>query len=134
MFKTRECKIIDEDKLVGVFVGDVGKGEKYYLDILGGKVLSRKDIKKFYEKRYKLIEPFETGDIENVMKDFIDNCGILVMGDEDEVLAKKLIGIRNEEGVLEKATEILKGNDAWTLGCTEWRDTHLCEDIKYFIL
>ncbi|MBU4479846.1 hypothetical protein KKG48_00170 [Patescibacteria group bacterium] len=134
MFRTRIHKIIDENALVKVFFGELEKDKKYYLDVLEGKVISEDKIKNFFDKKYKLIEPFEKTDIEKVMEDFIDNCGILILNDKDKIFAQKLIAIKNDENVLDKAVDILKTNEAWMLGWTEWRDTDFWPDIEDFIL
>ncbi len=136
MFKTREGKIIDEDKLMSVFVGDIGKGEKYYLDILGGGVLRKGEIKNFYEKRYKLIEPFGVEEIEKVMKDFIKDFSYFFTGKEDKKIVEELLFIKKQGGedFLEKSLNVLKNDEGWMLGWREWRNTDFWEDVKDFIL
>jgi len=134
MFRTRIHKIIDEKALVKAFFGELENNKKYYLDVLNGEVIAEDKIRNFFDKKYKLIKPFERDVIKKVMQDFIDERYIFVLNDEDEKIAQKIVRFRNEEDVIRKTLAVLKKNDSWLFAWTEWRDTDFWGDIEEFIL
>ncbi|MBU4536600.1 hypothetical protein KJ603_01005 [Patescibacteria group bacterium] len=104
------------------------------MDVLSGEVIAEDKIRNFFDKKYKLINPFEREAIKKVMQDFIDNRYIFVLNDEDEKIAQKIVRFRKEENIIRKTLAVLKENDSWLFAWIGWRDTDFWEDIEEFIL